>query len=68
MLCSVFPQKFFENPIIFFQSVEDFATFISPDQPLISSAVVTQADIDRQEAIVKETRLKLAEAIEALYG
>jgi hypothetical protein len=44
------------------------ASFLNPDQPLISSTVVTQAHIDQQEAIVKETRLKLAQAIEALSG
>jgi methyl-CpG-binding domain protein 2 len=47
---------------------DDLASFLNPDQPLISSTIVTQADIDRQEAIVKETRMKLAEAIEALSG
>lgn len=47
---------------------DDLASFLNPDQPLISSTLVTQADIDRQEAIVKETRMKLAEAIEALSG
>ena len=54
--------------LICFQGNDDLASFLNPDQPLISSTLVSQADIDRQEAIVKETRMKLAEAIEALSG
>jgi hypothetical protein len=54
--------------MILFQGTEDLAAFLNPDQPLIMSAVVSQSSIDQQEAIVKETRLKLAQAIEALSG
>ena len=44
------------------------AAFLNPDQPLIMSTAVSQSSIDQQEAIVKETRMKLAQAIEALLG
>ena len=42
--------------------------YLNPEQPLISATVVSQDDVDKQEAKVKATRLKLAQAIEALSG
>jgi hypothetical protein len=53
---------------LLFQNAEDIAAFLNPDQPLILSATVSQTSIAQQEAIVKETRMKLAQAIEALSG
>ena len=54
--------------VFLYQGTEDLAAFLNPEQPLIMSTAVSQSCIDQQEAIVKETRMKLAEAIEALLG
>lgn len=50
------------------KGTEDLSVYLNPDQPLVASTNVSQADIDRQEAKVKEIRMKLAQAIEALSG
>jgi len=46
----------------------DPALYINPEQPLIAATNISQDDIEKQEATVVETRMKLAKAIEALYG
>jgi len=40
--------------------------YINPEQPLIAATSISQDDIEKQEARVLETRMKLAKAIEAL--
>ncbi len=45
---------------------KDPSVYLTPDQPLIFSTKISQADVDRQEAKVLETRKRLAEAIAAL--
>lgn len=44
----------------------DPALYINPEQPLIAATSISQDDIEKQEARVLETRMKLAKAIEAL--
>jgi len=46
----------------------DPSVYINPDQPLISKTVVSQDDVEKQEAKVNSTRAQLAKALEALSG
>jgi len=48
--------------------VNDPSVYINPDQPLISRTVVSQDDVEKQEAKVNSTRARLAKALEALSG
>merc|ERR1712223_263155 len=49
-----------------FKPDSDPALYINPEQPLIAATSISQDDIEKQEARVLETRMKLAKAIEAL--
>ena len=51
-----------------YKSDADPALYINPEQPLIAATNISQDDIEKQEARVVDTRKKLAQAIEALYG
>ena len=59
-----------ENLYLYLQykSDADPALYINPEQPLIAATNISQDDIEKQEARVVDTRKKLAQAIEALYG
>ena len=48
--------------------VPDPSVYINPDQPLISKTIVSQDDVEKQEAKVNSTRARLAKALEALSG
>jgi len=48
--------------------INDPSVYINPDQPLISKTIVSQDDVEKQEAKVNSTRARLAKALEALSG